>query len=299
MVFRLQTSTATDALTAAPSLENAAPDNSDESMPSEYSAEALLIRVLVQEVHTAATLTAGAASAVNFTHRHRDAGPLGAARDLISDFSAQVSHWPRRILEEQLSQEPVHEINEFFNAFGDGRTSLLEFEVDAAEIGGDRAAPLHISRLASTWRQAAGRARAAVASLRSETPHILPGEFEASSETLLQVLERVIHGAPECCLADGSIVLPHLSERRRAPRRSLLQTALVGTASGEFKAFARDISSGGIGLSRMPALKPGLPIAVQLACGRSFNGHVAWSHDGDVGVMFERPLSLIDPLIFG
>jgi hypothetical protein len=73
----------------------------------------------------------------------------------------------------------------------------------------------------------------------------------------------------------------------------------IGISNTEHRAFATDISSGGIGLSRMPSLAIGTRVTVMLAIGRSFQGTVAWSRNGKIGIALDERLSPTDPLIFG
>lgn len=275
------------------------PTSLETSSEADYSAEALVVRALVQEVHTAAMLTAGTTSAINLAQTHDIAAPLSSARDLIRGFKGSIDHWPRRILEEYLAHETVEHVTELFAAFRRGDARLLDFEVDAEEIGTERAAPLHILNLASIWRGTANRALVVVQELRQDAADILPEEYAVSADMLKEVLERVIDGAADYCEADGTIVLPELSERRRAPRQSLLQAVKAASEGQMYHAFAKDISSGGMGLTRMPRLIKGSPITVELKSGRTLTGTVAWSRNGEIGVNFRTPLSLTDPLIFG
>lgn len=262
-------------------------------------AEQLLIRNFVQEIHTVAVLTTGAASAINFAAKDGHPDPIVNAGTLVSGFSAETSHWPRRLLAEELSKTLVTRFAEFYAAFQAGRIELRHFEFDAAGIGPLRAAPLHVAGLKAAWLEASRRARDLIGLLEEETAPMLADENSGNAVLLAALFDRIIAGEPACCAIDGAIVLPELSERRRAPRQSLLQSAIVRTPAGAFSAFARDISSGGIGMTRMPMVKVGESVAIEIACGRSFQGIVAWCKGEAAGIRFDRPLSPTDPLIFG
>lgn len=266
---------------------------------ADLPAEALLIRAFVQDVHTGAVLTAAAASAVNFARGAGAVRALQEARNVIAGFAAQSEHWPRRILEQELSAAAMAQVEDFYQAFRRGRTGFVDYEVDSDEIGAERAAPLHTFRLASDWQRTARLAAAALLALHKDARVILPEDYIGSGEILAGILRRVSEGMPECCRDDGSIILPQLAERRRAPRQSLLQAARVRSEDGEFPAFARDISSGGVGLTGVPPMTVGTALEVDLACGRSFRGTIAWSKGADAGMIFDRPLLPTDPLIFG
>lgn len=264
-----------------------------------YAAEALLVRALVHEVQTGALLTAGAASAINMAGARSGARALSEARTLIADFPAQLEQWPKTILEAELARQTLEDVAQFYAAFRKARSHLQAFETDAREIGLDRASPLHLPALTKAWRLAARDAGHAVTGISLDAERDLPSNFAVNAKTIHSMLDRAAAGEPVCCQRDGTIILPQLAERRRAPRRSLLQTARVTSGSATFTAFARDISTGGIGLTRMPPMIPGSPITVDLSCGRSFRCKVAWSEGSNTGAQFERPLLPTDPLIFG
>lgn len=276
-------------------------DLASEDVASEpnYAAEALLVRALVHEVQTGALLTAGATSAINMAGTRSGARALSEARTLVRDFPAQLDQWPKAILGVELARATIEDVAAFYATFRNARARLHAFESDARNIGLDRAGTLHLPALTTAWRLAARHAGYAVTSISLDAERDLPASFADNAKTLNSVLERATAGEPVCCQRDGTIVLPQLAERRRAPRRSLLQTARVTSGAATFNAFARDISAGGIGLTRMPPMTPGSPITVELSCGRSFHCKVAWSEGIDTGVQFERPLLPTDPLIFG
>lgn len=263
------------------------------------AAESLLIRALVQEVHTAALLTAGAASAINLSQRKTPTPALSEASILIADFPARLDDWPQRILEEELSADTMEDVAGFYAAFRRASEQLAGFEAEAKLIGLDRASTLHAGPLTTGWRLAARHGRMAINDLTRDAAHILPEDTIVNTQILDAVLTRVIAGEAACCQRDGTIVLPALTERRRAPRRSLLQTAHIRAGSHAFTAFARDVSSGGLGLTRMPKLAVGTPLIVELSCGRTLRGTVAWCDGINTGMRFERPLRPTDPLIFG
>ncbi|HRY06822.1 MAG TPA: PilZ domain-containing protein [Hyphomicrobiaceae bacterium] len=270
-----------------------------DSVDAEHPSELLLARAFVQEAHTIALLTAGAASAANYAYKFANADPLIEARSLISSYQSNIANWPHRVLAEQFSYDTIQMMIGLDSAFRHGREGLTAFEIDGSGIGFHRAVALHASKLATAWRDAASIAVALVASLRDEAVAIFSDEFSTSSDQLIKVLDSVIDGNPECCQPDGKIVLPKLAERRHAARHALLQPVRVRVGNDELRAFATDISSGGIGLSRIPQLAPGTHIVIELAVGRSLSGTIAWSRGSKVGVAFDQPLSPTDPLIFG
>lgn len=266
---------------------------------SEHHAELLLVRAFVEEAHTTALFAAGVASAVNYAQMSITAEPLIEARSLISSYQSNIANWPHHVLSEELSFDTIQLMSDMDETIRRGRASLLSFEIDGKAIGFHRAVPLHVTKLATAWREVAAIARALVASLRKDLAPIFSDEFAASANHLIKILDGVVNGSSECCRPDGKIVLPRLAERRRAPRHALLQSVLVRAGNAEFRAFANDISSGGMGLMRMPPLAAGTRITIELAVGRSFRGTVVWSRGANAGIAFDEPLSATDPLIFG
>lgn len=262
-------------------------------------AEALLVRALVQEVHTAALITAAAASAVNLARTARGPIALSEARTLIVEFPARIDDWPRRILDEQLSNSVIEDISGFYALFSDARSRMLNFEREAISIGLDRAGTLHLGSLTTAWRLTSRHALYAAESVTSESEPLLPPSYAGNMVMLDGLLKDAIAGRATLCDASGAIHLPQLAERRRTPRRSLLQSAHVRIGNNSVVAFVKDVSIGGLGLTRMPEAAEGEAVLVELSCGRVLRGRIAWSRGESAGLRFERHLRPTDPLLFG
>ncbi|MCB1505421.1 MAG: PilZ domain-containing protein [Hyphomicrobiaceae bacterium] len=274
-------------------------DGSIRSDDGDQSPETLLLRVIVQELHTSALLAAGAASAVNFAYQNSSPRALNEALALVVGFPIDTKNWPRSTIELQLTRDTLEACEDYYSTFRKARGVLEECVADSEEIGRDRALQLHMFSLSAQWRQTARRARYVMLALAGDVSHVLPVGYAANTRTLDNILSEVMAGHAPCTSSSGKIVLPDLAERRRSPRKTLLQTVRVRTDGAQYSAFARDISFGGIGLTRMPALLPGTPVVVELECGRSFSGFVAWSRGRDMGIRFLDTLSPTDPLIYG
>ncbi|MFN3869559.1 MAG: PilZ domain-containing protein [Hyphomicrobiaceae bacterium] len=262
-------------------------------------AEALLLRALVQEVHTAALLTAAACTAMNVATTPQAPKALSDAHGLVANFPARLEDWPNRILEEQLTEVTLQSIAVFYSLFQQSRSRMLAFEREATSIGLDRAGAVHLVPLTRGWRLAARHASIAVQALTEEATYILPETYQQNVATLTLALDHAIAGRPALLDTDGRIVLPVMAERRRTPRRSLLQTAHLRIANTTVLVYARDVSVGGIGLANVPPLPPSDTALIELSCGRVLRGKIAWQDDGNAGLRFERPLKPTDPLIFG
>ncbi|MGE0857300.1 MAG: PilZ domain-containing protein, partial [Hyphomicrobiaceae bacterium] len=243
----------------------------------ELNAEALLLRALVHEVQTAAMLTAVAASAVNTGMSPRLAILIAEARFAIADFPARIDDWPQRILQEQLTRSSFEDVAVFYAAFGKAKARLLALEAEANRQGLERALSLNIASLQTSWRLAARHARIAVSELTGELKHVLPDGYATNLATIDALLTASAKGESPCLTAQGHVEVPRLAERRRTPRRSLLQTAIVSIGRSDFSAFVLDVSAGGFGLSRMPPVTAGLRLIVRLQSVRVFSGTIAWS----------------------
>lgn len=262
-------------------------------------AEALLLRALVQEVHTAAMLTAAACTAMNVASTPRGPTALGDAHGLVANFPARLEDWPNRIIEEQLTEATMQSIAVFYSLFQESRSRLMKLERDATTIGLDRASTVHLTPLTRGWRMTARHALAAVKSLTHEATYILPETYQENLDTLSRALGQSLTGHAALLDQNGRIVLPALAERRRTPRRSLLQAAHLRVASSTVLVYARDVSVGGMGLSHVPPLPASDSAVIELSCGRTLRGQIAWFDNGNAGLKFDRPLKPTDPLIFG
>jgi len=80
-------------------------------------------------------------------------------------------------------------------------------------------------------------------------------------------------------------------------RRYILENCLVKTDRQTFSAYARDVSTGGLGLERVPKLPPGKRLTIKLPTGRLFTGRVRWYKNACAGIEFDTPLNLQDPLL--
>ena len=262
-------------------------------------AEALLVRALVQEVHTAALITAGAACAVNIAPSPRGPRALGEARTLTAEFPARLDDWPRRILDEQISTAAIEDISGFYALFKDARTRLVGFTPATPGNGVDRAGAAPLRSLSTAWRLTCRHALCAAANLTEEAGSLLPAAYDSNLRTRDKLLNDAIAGGAGLCDESGAIHLPQMGERRRTPRRSLLQTVNLRIGNSDLVAFVRDVSLGGFGLTRMPPVDVGSPVLVELASGRVLRGRIVWSNGENAGLRFDRPLRPTDPLLFG
>jgi hypothetical protein len=95
------------------------------------------------------------------------------------------------------------------------------------------------------------------------------------------------------------VTLPTLPQQRRVPRFALRQDCTITHHGKTYKAFAKDVSAGGIGLTGAPAIPLKAEIDIQLRSGRRLSGCVVWCDGKKLGVQFAEDLQPGDPLICG
>ena len=180
----------------------------------------------------------------------------------------------------------------------DALMHLHAFLADAEAIGTARAGTLHAAGLAQSWRPLCCSAIGVLASWDTLRIHCaLPELYGQNARVLTGLLSGAASGFRPCLDAEGRLYVPELPQKRRWPRRSVLQDCLIITDNDAYAAFVRDASAGGLGLERVAGLQSGDVIAVDLECGRRFHGVIAWSRDGKAGLRFDLPLAENDPLI--
>jgi hypothetical protein len=178
-----------------------------------------------------------------------------------------------------------------------GMALLDAYFDDAAQIGAARAGVLHKTGLSASWQQICHLAIIALKELDAEIAPDLPEIYVQNSRVLTSLLTAAKNGWRPCVDRDGNLYTPPLPQQRRWPRRALLQDCVIVHKGARLPAFARDISAGGMGLDRMPAVTRGDIIGVELSCGRRLTGVVAWSSGESVGLRLCTRLKSTDPLL--
>ncbi len=87
-------------------------------------------------------------------------------------------------------------------------------------------------------------------------------------------------------------------ERRTDDRSkiSVYRSAMLRWGGVEALCLIRNISPGGLMGKLHTQLAPGEPVTVEIRSGRMIPGHVAWSHDGLVGVQFDERIDVLEVL---
>lgn len=152
---------------------------------------------------------------------------------------------------------------------------------------------------AEAWQTASYVALKAVNGLEPETRWRLSGLYSENSLVLTRVLRSAAVGEAPCVDEMDCVTLPALPQQRRVPRFALRQDCMITHHGTTYKAFAKDVSAGGIGLGGAPAFQLKAKVEIQLRSGRRLSGCVVWCDDTRLGVQFAVDLLPGDPLICG
>ncbi len=178
------------------------------------------------------------------------------------------------------------------------RAGLDAYLDDCEVISPDRAGLVHARLLRACWRALALDAKRHIVDLERAGPAPLSEIYSQNSRIVSALLSGAGHGLKPCLDESGRLYVPQLPQRRRAPRRSVLQNCVVnGPAQMVQTGFIRDSSAGGLGLGRVSGLKRGDHVRVDLANGRQFHGRIAWVTGSSAGVRFDVTLEPSDSLI--
>lgn len=177
--------------------------------------------------------------------------------------------------------------------------TIGQYFADVRLIGLNRAAVLHQFRLAKAWRSACHSGVDAIGALNAEFDESLPGLYALNVGVLTRLLKAAAAGEAPLLRDNGQIYFPELPQRRRSTRQILNQAVMLQHQGVTTRAFARDVSHGGLGLDHTPKLEPGHIAVVELSSGRRLTGSIIWYNHGRAGLKFDRPLTPNDVLLRG
>ncbi len=209
-----------------------------------------------------------------------------------------LGRWRR---ETGLNAETLQTIDLLFRRLGSTRRALARCIAEAEDLGNDRALALHVFVLIRSAREFAEAARDAVSILRTSIAFPLDERFARSCDILFALLTDCIHGRSPC-LENGAPRRPDLPQRRRAQRIHYgeyvhLDFRDMRGSVYSVRVYARDVSTGGLGLSGVPFIEADKLVQVRTPDGRRLVARLAWWKNGDAGLTFIDPLSPEDPLI--
>jgi hypothetical protein len=263
---------------------------------SELQGDAL-IEAIIAEIHETAVRIAGVGSWLNALVRYSDARRSLSYRSHIPEEPTLLAVARLFVAGDDL--DAVAATNLIF-LFGKLRVARRQLDALVADNGQAKAAhvwQIELKECQDTWRAMAVLALDIVNELEPETRWRLDERYSDNSLVLARLLRQVSSGKSPCVDDMGNILLAELPQRRRAPRFSLQQNCSLGFRGIKYRAFTRDISIQGVGLTGCPHLRLRERAEVELRNGRRLSGIVIWSKDGRVGIKFDQHLPWNDPLI--
>jgi PilZ domain-containing protein len=227
------------------------------------------------------------------------------AADLSQIMLKFVPHEPaileplrKGLMDIELSEDMVQSLTETFDLVSSGGDLIAAYADEAEQIGYLAASVIHGDVLMRQWRLICSELNDMLTEIMPDVANEIPPIYSENWRQLQPLLIEAKGGGTPC-ISNGQLFHPDLPQRRRSSRVGILQACEVKSDGKSFKAFARDISEGGIGLERCPALPVGTLINIKLALGRHLYGHVVWSRANMMGVALFKQLHPNDPLLFG
>jgi PilZ domain len=254
---------------------------------------------LVGELHLAAMQVAVVTSGINaLGDGVRLKNPL-ALQDLGPQMpNADKITLPRHCREELgVAFKSIAAVRDFFAELESAQADVEQFCADADEFGTEEAAFLDLPAVADRWRCLSLRALTAVVALEKDVARCLPGRYSNNTPLLKKLLRKVIEGGRPCVDENATVKLPDLPQRRAAVRPNVHLPCVLEYHGRTFKAAAKDISTGGVGLEEAPALEPQTVVLIEFEHGHCIAGLVVWSKGTRAGVKFDAPLKPNHPLL--
>lgn len=254
---------------------------------------------LIGELHLAALQTAVVTSGVNVLARGGHLENASDLRDLMPKAPAPAkTSLGRRVREEiDIKFSSLAPTREFFSAAKIAQRDLGAFCNDADKFGAEEAAFLDVAHLDVEWHNLSTGALAAVIALEADVRRCLPERYTRNTPILKKLLVEVVRGGNPCVGDDGVVRLPDLPQRRAAMRPNVHLPCVIEHQGQTWRAVAKDISTGGAGLSGVPGLTPQSVILVDFENGHCVAGLVVWSKGHRAGVKFDTPLKTTHPLL--
>lgn len=191
----------------------------------------------------------------------------------------------------------AEELANFLDDMDMARGLLDDYLDDCDTITAQRASIVHARVLQAGWQPLCRSAKGIVVEVDHDLPVALPELFAQNTRVVSALLTGAANGLRPCLNAEGKLYVPPLPQRRRWPRRTLLQNCIIYSDGQRQNAFLRDASAGGLGLGRVTGLSRGDRVRVAMTNGRTLHGVVIWTAAGSAGVGFMHALAPDDPLI--
>lgn len=272
-------------------------DHAEEASLQAGEAGDRLFEHLISETHAIAVGVAVVATAANALNDwQRAIRPSDIARFAPDDAPL------RMLLQVLIEHDAIDEaltpgLLAFLDDIAFASAGLNAFLDDCEALSAPRAAILHAHRLQTCWRALARDTKTVVLDLEHAPGASLPDLHRQNARVVSALLSGAANGFKPCLDEAGRLYVPPLPQKRRAPRRAVLQNCLMHGPNGLQTGFVRDASAGGLRLGRVSGLKRGDRIRVDFVSGRQFHGTIQWVTGASAGMRFDVPLSPGDALV--
>jgi hypothetical protein len=256
-----------------------------------------LFEHLISETHATAVGVAVIATAANALNDWRSVLRASEIARFGPDDAPLRTLLPVLIDHDVIDPPMAASVNAFLEDLAFASTGLNAFLDDCEALSLPRAALLHARMLQTSWRALAREAKALMLELEDAPASPLPELHYQNSRIVSALLCGAANGLKPCLDEAGRLYVPPLPQKRRSPRRAVLQNCLVHGPHHLQTGFVRDASAGGLGLGRIAGLKRGDRVRVDFACGRQFHGTIAWVTGTSAGMRFDAPLGPSDALV--
>jgi hypothetical protein len=258
-----------------------------------------LFEALVCEFHWTALQIGAISCCMNASLASGRAWMLRSCSNLVPVESPVVRVALRSWQDIGLPRELAGAISRLYFDLADAKKIALPLINSAGIFVGPHIPIVKLEQITAVWRKLAEDCRDAVLALEPETRWRLNGAYTGNALVLGKFMKEAMAGSRSCVNNYGEVALPLLPQRRKTPRFMLLQPCKLTWQGSTSIAFARDISTNGIGLNCERDLRLKDPVIIELRSGRRMKGLVVWCSNGKLGVRFDNPLPDNDPLISG
>ena len=256
-----------------------------------------LVEHLISELHATAVGTAVITTAANALNDWRSViRPSDIARFAPDDAPLRTLV-PVLVEHDAIDATLTLSLAYFLDELAFARRGLDAFLDDCEALSLPRAGVLHARQLQTSWQALARDAKTLMLDAEQVSAAPLPDLHGQNARIVCALLSGAANGLKPCLDDAGRLYIPPLPQKRRAPRRAVLQNCLVHGPHQSQTGFVRDASAGGLGLGRISGLKRGDRVRIDFVSGRQFHGTIQWVTGASAGLRFDAPLSPSDVLV--
>ncbi len=256
-----------------------------------------LFEHLISETHATAVGIAVIATAANAMNDWRSVMRSSDIARFAPDEAPLRALLPVLIEHDVVDPSTATQLISFLDDLAFASGGLNSFLDDCEALSLPRASVLHARMLQICWRALAQDTKTLMLDLEHAPASPLPERHGQNARVVSALLCGAANGLKPCLDEAGRLYVPPLPQKRRSPRRAVLQNCLVHGPHDLQTGFVRDASAGGLGLGRIAGLKRGDRVRVDFISGRQFHGTIQWVTGASAGMRFDAPLRADDVLV--